>query len=475
MSDHRPPKLNLSRGPYKNNGEHLRDELSRIDLLIRAQVLRWRLTIAASKPEDLWGMVHVSDEEVRKYLESQPQPLDEIPESLVNDLRPFWKAAADAADRIDAALENTPSDVDLRLRDLSSTFDLTDLESDVLLLCLLPECDYRYRRLFGYLQDDASRSLPPVELLLQILRPSAESAEEGRALFEPTSKLLTKRLVVLSSNDQMRSMQSIRLDDRIASWLLGPNVADRRLQDRLIESTTLMLWEDLFLEAPLQEQLHKLAIFLRETRNGKDSTTLFHGPEGGGRWRAAQAICSANDTVLLRMSVEDALRDPTRWELIVDLSYREAALRGGALYWSGTERLFQDEQSAFRWEYLLRAAAQSHGPTFLAITSPSEASTHFRDAHLLRIDFPVPNYELRKKIWAAYLPSDTAGALASNLSDLLATSFQLTEGQIRESVIAARSLAKKRDLAEPEITQQVLYEACRRQSGKRLVSFALRL
>src|SRR5215472_9753931 len=129
MSDYRPPKLNLSRGPYRNNGEHLHDELSRIDLLIRAQVLRWRQTIAASKPEDLWGMVHVSDEEVRKYLESQPQPLDEIPESLVNDLRPFWKAAADAADRIHAALENTPSDVDLRLRDLCSTFNLTDLES----------------------------------------------------------------------------------------------------------------------------------------------------------------------------------------------------------------------------------------------------------------------------------------------------------------------------------------------------------
>lgn len=475
MSDYRPPKLTLSRGPYQDNNEHLRDELSRIDLLVRAQVLRWRLTIAASKPEDMWGMVHVSDAEVKTYLQSEPQPLEDIPESVADDLRPFWKAAEDAFDRIHSALQSTPYDVDLRLRELRAVFDLSDAEYDVVLLCLLAECDYRYRRLFGYLQDDASRPLPPVELVVQILRPSAQTAEEGRALFEPASPLLRHRIVLLSSNELTRSMQTIRLDDRIASWLLCQDDVDRRLQGIVSESSSLILWKDLLVEPSLQDKLHELARFLRDGRGGRDASVLFHGPEGSGRWESAQAICSANDTPLLRVNVEDALRDPTRWEFIVDLTYREAALRGCALYWADADRLFQEEQSAFRWEYLLRVAAEARGPSFLAIRSGSEASGHFRSAHILRIDFPIPDYELRKKIWSASLTAEDAASVPANTADLLASSFQLTEGQIRESVTTAHTLAKNRDFTKPKITPDDLYEACRRQSGKRLISFARRL
>lgn len=475
MSEYRPPRLNLSRGPYEDNSEHLRDELSRIDLLVRAQVLRWRRTIAASKPEDLWGMVHVSDEEVRTYLDSGPQPFDDLPQSVADDLKPFWKAAADASERIRSALQETPKSTDLRLRELRVIFDLSDAEYDVVLLCLLPECDYRYRRLFGYLQDDASRAVPPVELIVQILRPRAESAEEARALFEPTSTLLRHRIVLLTSGDLTRSMQSIRLDERIASWLLGQDDSDRRLQGILSNSSSVTVWKDLLIESSLLDKLRDLAVHLRDGGGGRDATVLFHGPRGSGRWKAAQAICNANDIPLLWVNIADALHDPTPWNLLVDLCYREASIRGAALYWSEAEQLFQEEQLAFRWDYLLRTAAEAKGPTFLAIRSGSEASGHFRDPQILRIDFPIPSYEMRKTIWSASLPPEDVAAVPASTIDLLASSFQLTEGLIREAVAGAHTLARSRDIAPSKITQQDLWHACRQQTGKRLVSFARRL
>src|SRR5260370_37114440 len=58
-------------GAYQTSEEHLWEELRRIDLLIRAQTLRWRASIGKNKPEQLWGMVHVTDAEIDAYLESR--------------------------------------------------------------------------------------------------------------------------------------------------------------------------------------------------------------------------------------------------------------------------------------------------------------------------------------------------------------------------------------------------------------------
>ena len=45
--------------PYVHSTAHLNDHLQRIDLLVRAQVERWFITMAADKPETMWGMLHV--------------------------------------------------------------------------------------------------------------------------------------------------------------------------------------------------------------------------------------------------------------------------------------------------------------------------------------------------------------------------------------------------------------------------------
>ena len=40
---YRPPDIALQQGSYRHNSQHLRDELARIDLLVRAFTVRWRL------------------------------------------------------------------------------------------------------------------------------------------------------------------------------------------------------------------------------------------------------------------------------------------------------------------------------------------------------------------------------------------------------------------------------------------------
>jgi hypothetical protein len=59
------------------------------------------------------------------------------------------------------------------------------------MLCLLGELDARFRRLFGYLQNDATRQQLEVELLAQVLRNARPEMLDGRDLFSPNTRLLS--------------------------------------------------------------------------------------------------------------------------------------------------------------------------------------------------------------------------------------------------------------------------------------------
>src|SRR5438132_8628396 len=118
-------------------------------------------------------------------------PLAEIDDAA----RSHWKHAADLRRDIDANLAKPPT-AELRLVRLRELFDLEPLERDILLLCLLPELDPRYRRLYGYLQDDCSKMHPRAELIFHILRSLVSDPQVGWSLLNPDSHLIASQLLV---------------------------------------------------------------------------------------------------------------------------------------------------------------------------------------------------------------------------------------------------------------------------------------
>jgi len=87
---------------------------------------------------------------------------DELPVELEAGLRPYWELAAGGGREIARRLEETDPRSS-RLSRLVGRFSLSALEGDILLLALMPALDERYRRLFGYLQDDCSRTCAQTE------------------------------------------------------------------------------------------------------------------------------------------------------------------------------------------------------------------------------------------------------------------------------------------------------------------------
>jgi hypothetical protein len=419
--------VSLVDGPYAASGAHLRDELARIDILVRAQVLRWRMTIAASKPEELWGMVHVSEAEVEQYLAAPVTPVDAVPAAVVDAVAPFVQAEGEAAAQIRRNVEVTAASVALRLEQLRTRFGLAAAELDVVLLVLLPELDLRYRRIFGYLQDNASRAHPPVDLVWQILHAKVQTLEEKRSLFDPTGVLARWRLVSVSADER-----EVRLDPRVTSFLLGGDAVDGRLDAIVDVLPANVAFDDLFAPSATVDALRAFT----------GMTAVLRGAAGSGRSRAAAAIAHARGLGLLRFDVERALRDPAQWELLVTLASREARLRNAALYFDGLEKLDKDF---------------TPDPGVVTFLATDLGGPEPRDTRSPRFDFPAPHFDLRRAIWRSVVP-DAAAA------DSLAAAFQLNEGQIRDAAAASKSLAL------PELA-----ESARRQSGRRLLGFARRI
>ena len=65
-----------------------------------------------------------------------------------------------------AALEQG---VHLALPRLAMLFELAPFDMDALLICIAPELDLKYEKLYAYLQNDVTRKRPSVDLILRLL------------------------------------------------------------------------------------------------------------------------------------------------------------------------------------------------------------------------------------------------------------------------------------------------------------------
>lgn len=435
---------------YRDSAEHVRDEIARVDLLVRAQVEWFRHNLGATKPSAQWGLPSIGEAEVDRYLTASPEQ-DDLPEGVTSHLA----AARDAADRIAQRVQ--ASTVPLRLVSLIESCDLDQYERDVLLLCLASTVDQRYRRLFGYLADDATTTTPTVEVALRTVAPELAGTGWGQAMFTVGRPLLRHGLIRLDP--------TLRIDPRIARHLLDDDTPDDRVA--LVDPGPTTALDELILEPAVRDRLRGLSRWL--ATDPGTTVILLNGPYGSGRTTLAAAISLEAGHSLLCF---DAKQES------VDLCYREARLRSAAVCWLGIDHLLAEGQED-TLARLVDAAAAFPGLTLFTAESAWDPAGGLPGGRFLRIDLAAPNFQHRRALWLSLLPPDAAFAEPAvgrpQLATLLANTFQLTAGQITDAVSSALGVARLRTPESPTLTADDLYEGCRRQSGRRLVAFAHRI
>jgi len=451
---------------YPTSLHHVLAELARLDLLLRIQV--WRLRQSGGAHDEGLSAFYVPDAEIDALLDKPVgvPPWDAVP--LVTDagehaVEQLEQLSAEIAERV---AESVRQGVYLRLVALADLFDLAPFDVDVVVMCLAPEIDRRYERLYAYLHDDVTRRAPTVDLILNLRCADLAAKVAARTRFTAQAPLIRHHLVTLGQDSGQNCMlgQHAQLDPRVARFLLD----DDDLDDRLRTCARIVVpdasFEDLLFPAEFSARLAGLAA------HADNELVLYcQGSYGAGKQTAAAACCRSWGAVLLIVRTELlASRPAEEFATLVSLVDREARLHGAVMYWCDVDALLGEEKRE-QLALLLSTLAAYRGPAFLAgdtVWEPAEAPDAMT---FVRLEFPVPGQAERLRLWSAAL----GGPVGPEL-DLaaLAGKFRLSGGQIRDAAATARNLAFARTPDAPVVTRDDLHAACRLQSNRKLAALA---
>ncbi len=451
---------------YNTDIEYLLDELHRIDLVIRFYLNKYRANQQGFM-DDLRGL-YISEDEIDTILQT---PLFEKRSGPYSD--PELEHIETLTREINQKKKNSiERGKKLRHHMLSVLFYLTPFEIDILLICLAPELDQRYEKLYSYLQNDVTKKRPTVDLVMNILFSSVEERFTARETFLPTSPLIRNRLIYLydGQDDQLPLLSKyIKIDERIINFLLGSDEIDSGIRDFSKKIEPNRSFRDLMLEADNKNNLIELIKW--HSRKKIPLIFLFHGPYGTGKKLTAEAICKGLKMPLLIVDSKALAKDETFETL--DLVVREAKLQNSLLYLEGFDTLLKDEASGINAMNLIQELDYFPNWVFLSSEIAWEPKAVLKKHGFIRHEVPLPSFALRQQMWKSFL--DGRSDLSDDVIIPLASKFNLSGGQIQDAIFTACNIAKKKNVGVSELSSSDLYEGCKAQSNKGLTTLAKKI
>lgn len=273
-------------------------------------------------PDDRFRGLYISEGQVDDLLasggphRSGPSKPDESDGEAGARLQEFSSALEAAAERAHQA------GVDVRLRRLARSFGLEGDEVELLLVALAPDLDPRFERLYAYLQDDVSRRRPSTGLALELVS-GGDGRRWERRRFHPGSPLVGGALLLVEDSERPFLTRSLRVPDRVTSFLLGDDDLDPQLEPLVVPSVVRHSgWTE-----PLERTL----------RGGVRLLYVREATGAGARSLAASALAAAGRPALaLDLHRLDAAQDLGE---IAGLAARECRLRGAGLVAGPVEAL----------------------------------------------------------------------------------------------------------------------------------------
>ncbi|MYT38853.1 AAA family ATPase [Streptomyces sp. SID8356] len=336
-----------------------------------------------------------------------------------------------------------------RLDALAREFALTPLDTEILLIALVPDLDDRFEAFYAYLNDDVTRRRPSTGLALGLCG-AAPSDPGARARLAAGAPLRSGGLLLVEDLDRPFLSRALRVPDRVAAHLLGDDTPDPRLAELLAPWQAVRGVGD---PAPLAGVL----------ADGVPLAYLSEDQGGAGTALAASALSLAGREVL-GLDLARLAEDPAPADAVRAL-VREARLTGAGLVCAPLDAVCRERP------HLLRLLTATPVPTVLVGRAPWDASWSSVPPLLLhapRVE-PGARGELWREAYESWSPSPLPPALAPD--DLLAP-FLLTPEQL---TAAARSAAQTARLAGGELTPDHVRRGARAQNAAGLDRLARRI
>ena len=377
---------------------HLLGRLEVVHTRVREAVARHR--VPDPDGDERFRGLYISDAEVDALL-APPTPVSALPgpdPALLDAV----EAAADAAEQGGA---------DLRLRRLTRAFGLGAVDAELLLVALAPDLDPRLERIYAYLHDDVSRRRASTGLALGLC--GRWVGPQGRARLDAGAPLTAGGLLVVEDDERPFLTRSLRVPDRVASFLLGHDVTDPAIAALLTPCAA--------------ARVGGVVALARAIADGSRLVDVREPSGGAGLSMAGCALAEIGAGVLsvdlTRVGRDEDVRG------LVERIAREARLVGASVVAGPVESLAERGAEAVR----LLAEAPCQVVLIGARTWDPQWS---RDVPFVTDAAPL-DPKGRRAAWARALDGVTVDGSPVDAT----TGFRLTPEQIRRAAVSARRQA----------------------------------
>ena len=217
--------------------------------------------------------------------------------------------------------------------------------------------------------------------------------------------------------------------------------------------------DDLVVPAELNAELELAIAWMRNRRQvfdrwkfgqrialGRGMTALFAGGSGTGKTMAAQVLASELGLDLFRVDLSRVMSKYIgETEKNLSRLFDDAAASGAVLFFDEADALFgkrsevkdaHDRYANLEISYLLQRMEEHEGVSLLATNRMGDLDEAFTRRFHFILDFPMPRAPERRRIWEGMLPR--AAERDSTVSlDALADDYEMSDGEIRNSVLSA--------------------------------------
>jgi ATP-dependent 26S proteasome regulatory subunit len=351
------------------------------------------------------------------------------------------------------------------LEELGNTFDLSQFEQDILLLCAGAELDRNWSFLFVNIQNNPHQNYPTFSLALEVLPESHWSA------LMPNASLRRWRLIEVGAGNTLSNSQ-LRIDERILHHLLGVQHLDERLTE--IE---LPVPEAADLALSHQQIANQLAHTWLQALDETEIVPVLQlcGTEIASKSAIASTACGFLGLNLYAISAEAIPTDPKQLNLIKCLCEREWMLSDRVLLLDCDEL---ETMQASQESAIARFIESIDCP--LIITSRERRRQ--RQRPLITFDVHQPTSEEQQLIW-----QNALGNIAPSFQgqvETLVSHFSLSPTDIQTASLRVKSLVKKEEEQRDRETEESiastsshlhLWNICRNQARPRLDELAQRI
>jgi hypothetical protein len=452
-------------GAYRAPHEHLTDLLLRHDWLLKRQLARGPVRTSA----DVLGFAAISEDEVHRLLNAPPA----LAASAAN-LEMIDRTIEQLEEQIDARVEQSRiKGVHLPLVELARRFALTSVEVDLLLACLAVELDRRYERIYGFLQDDMSRRLASPGVAIGLYCETMAEQLNARALLNAQAPLRYYRLIEVTDDGAWAPWlsRSMRIDERIVSFLVG----ERTLDARIARHVTWLDADEESLDGnalgrDYKESIERVAHLAGGSRTHRKPLIYLHGSRHSGADAVVRGAAGRLRTPVLIVDAELLAESAGDFEHALFLLFREALLSQAAVYLRNIDRALEQPLGASRYRALVRCVEEMGGVVFAS----GDQSWHWplpSEPVALRIVELQPDGVVEQlQAWRAMSSDDFSDAELHRLVSL----HPLPVAAIRDVWRMAQVLAAVDDDDATPTVEQV-EQACRAFGGTPVSSLARRV